>query len=179
MRRILAGAAGAALLGLAPARAQGAAGGPADGDGLRRAEAEAAAAALGAENRRLRAEAARLSNEVAALTRALAEGTAALDGERARADRAALPPAPVISAREAVATEAAVADVNRAQGLVALDAGAEAGLRPGLRLAVLRRDRVVGRVRVVEVRERLAGAAVEETAAGQYPEPGDRAVVAR
>lgn len=72
-----------------------------------------------------------------------------------------------------------VLDVNRELGLVALDAGARAGLRPGLPVAVVRDGAVVARARIVEVRERVAGARVEALAADRFPEAGDRAVVWR
>jgi hypothetical protein len=70
-------------------------------------------------------------------------------------------------------------DVNAELGLVILDQGARQGVRYGLPLTVLRDRRRVARIRVVDVRERIAGAAVEETARGDYPQTGDRAVLIR
>ena len=60
-----------------------------------------------------------------------------------------------------------------------LDQGARQGVRYGLALTVLRDRRRVARVRVVDVRENIAGAAVEETARGEYPQTGDRAALMR
>lgn len=110
------------------------------------------------------------------LSEALAEAQAALDVNEARRAQAAgaaaetPPDAPV---------EARIADVNADLGLVILDQGARQGVRYGLPLTVLRDRRRVARIRVVDVRERIAGAAVEETARGDYPQTGDRAVLIR
>ena len=65
--------------------------------------------------------------------------------------------------------------MNQALGVVVLDAGLGLGIRPGMLFGVLRDDRVVGRLRAVDVRERIAGAVLEETE-GEWPEAGDRAV---
>ena len=75
--------------------------------------------------------------------------------------------------------EARIADVNADLGLVILDQGARQGVRYGLPLTVMRDRRRVARIRVVDVRERVAGAAVEEAARGDYPQTGDRAVLIR
>jgi hypothetical protein len=75
--------------------------------------------------------------------------------------------------------EARIVDANPDLGLVVLDQGARQGVRYGLPLTVMRDRRRVARIRVVDVRERVAGAAVEETARGDYPQTGDRAVLIR
>lgn len=72
-----------------------------------------------------------------------------------------------------------VVDVNQDLGLIALDAGTGSGLRPGLSLAVVRAGALVARAKVVEVRERIAGARVEALASDRFPGEGDRAVVWR
>ncbi len=110
------------------------------------------------------------------LAEALAEAQAALDiheSRRAQAASAALgPPADAPA-------EARILDVNPNLGLVVLDQGARHGMRYGLPLTVMRDRRRVARIRVVDVRERIAGAAVEETARGEVPQTGDRAVLIR
>ena len=63
--------------------------------------------------------------------------------------------------------------------LVAVDLGERDGMRYGLPMTVIRDGRPVARVRVVDVRERMAGAVVEDTSAGAYPREGDRAVPTR
>lgn len=72
-----------------------------------------------------------------------------------------------------------VVDANRDLGLVALSAGSMDGLRSGLPLAVVRDGVVVARVKIVEVRERVAAARIEALADARFPQEGDRAVVWR
>lgn len=110
------------------------------------------------------------------LSEALAEAQAALDVHEARRAQAAG------AAAETPAdapVEARIVDANPELGLVVLDQGARQGVRYGLPLTVLRDRRRVARIRVVDVRERIAGAAVEEAARGDYPQTGDRAVLIR
>ncbi len=116
------------------------------------------------------------SRRIRKLSEALAEAQAALDVNEARRAQAAG------SAAETpvdVPIEARIADANAELGLVVLDQGARQGVRYGLPLTVMRGRRRVARIRVVDVRERVAGAAVEETARGDYPQTGDRAVLIR
>ena len=110
------------------------------------------------------------------LSEALAEAQAALDVVETRRASAAgsAPEAPVDAP-----VEARIVDANADLGLVIVDRGARQGVRYGLPLTVLRDRRRVARVRVVDVRENVAGAAVEETARGDYPQTGDRAVLIR
>lgn len=110
------------------------------------------------------------------LSEALAEAQAALDRDEVRRAQAAgaaadLPPDAPLEAR--------IVDADPELGLVVLDQGARQGIRYGLPLTVLRDRRKVARLRVVDVRERVAGAAVEETVRGEAPQPGDRAVLIR
>jgi hypothetical protein len=131
---------------------------------------------LSAENALLRSELDDMRRRNAKLGEALAAAQAALDRReerRAREEgpaREPVPDAPI---------ESTVVDVNPELGMVVLDAGSRDGMRYGLALSVLRDRRRVGAVRVVDVRERIAGAVVEETARGEAPQTGDRAVLAR
>ena len=110
------------------------------------------------------------------LSEALAEAQAALDLNELRRAQAA----GVAGERpEDAPIEARIVDANPELGLVVLDQGARQGVRYGLPLTVTRDRRRIGRIRVVDVRERIAGAAVEETARGDYPQTGDRAVLIR
>lgn len=72
-----------------------------------------------------------------------------------------------------------VLDVNRDLGLVVLNRGSQDGLKPGLVLAVLRDERVVARVRVVESRKAMSAARLEALEGDQYPQAGDRVTVWR
>ena len=131
---------------------------------------------LSAENSLLRSEVEDLRRRNAKLGEALAAAQAALDRReerRAREEapsRDPLPDAPI---------ESTVVDVNPELGMVVLDAGSRDGMRYGLALSVLRDRRRVAGIRVVDVRERIAGAVVEETARGEAPQTGDRAVLTR
>ena len=75
------------------------------------------------------------------------------------------------------ATDVRVVDANRELGMIVLNAGTSDGIRTGMRFYVLREDRMVARVRTTVVRERSAGAALEEGEAGEYPKAGDRVVL--
>ena len=131
---------------------------------------------LSAENSLLRSEVEDLRRRNAKLGEALAAAQAALDRReerRAREEGAAREPVPDAP------IESTVVDVNPELGMVVLDAGSRDGMRYGLALSVLRDRRRVAGIRVVDVRERIAGAVVEETARGEAPQTGDRAVLAR
>ena len=158
-----------------------AAGGAADGQNdelldLVTSESRLVTARLAKEIAGLRSDLEDRNQRIRKLSEALAEAQAALDVNEARralaAGSAAETPvdAPI---------EARIADADADLGLVILDQGARQGVRYGLPLTVLRDRRRVARIRVVDVRERIAGAAVEETARGDYPQTGDRAVLIR
>ena len=135
---------------------------------------------LAEENRRLRADLDDRAARIRKLSEALAEAQAALDVNEARRAQAAGPAAgPAAETPADAPVEARIADVNADLGLVILDQGARQGVRYGLALTVLRDRRRVARIRVVDVRENIAGAAVEETARGDYPQTGDRAALMR
>ncbi len=110
------------------------------------------------------------------LSEALAEAQAALDVKEERRVQAA---DSAVETPMDVPVEARIVDSNADLGLVVLDQGARQGVRYGLPLTVMRDRRRVARIRVVDVRESVAGAAVEETARADYPQKGDRAVLIR
>ena len=161
--------------------AAAAVGGAADGQNdellnLLTGESRLVTARLAKEIAGLRSDLEDRSRRIRKLSEALAEAQSALDVNEARraaaAGAAAGPPAEA-------AVEARIVDANADLGVVILDQGARQGVRYGLPLTVLRDRRRVARIRVVDVREQIAGAAVEETARGDYPQTGDRAVLIR
>lgn len=161
--------------------AAAAVGGAADGHhdevlDLVTSEARLVTVRLAQENAEMRRAVAELTRRIRQLSTALAEAQAALDVQEAR--RAAAAGAPAAEPRDAP-REVRLVAVNAELGLVILDQGARQGVRYGLPLTVLRDRRRVARIRVVDVREQIAGAAVEETARGDYPQTGDRAVLIR
>lgn len=129
---------------------------------------------LSRENAKLKAEAAELEKRNRALGERLAEAMAALDRETA----GRMPEAEAAGSADAPG-EARVTDVNRELELAVVDQGRRDGVRHGLPMTVFRGRRKVAKIRVVDVRERMAGAVVEETVAGDYPQSGDRAVLVR
>lgn len=73
----------------------------------------------------------------------------------------------------AAVESARVVDVNPDLRLVVLSIGTAQGARVGMPLAVMRGDRVVAEVRIVEVRPRISGALIEKTEKGLKPAAGD------
>jgi hypothetical protein len=74
---------------------------------------------------------------------------------------------------------AAVVDVNPDLQMVVLNVGAAQGARVGMPLVVLRGDRVVAELKVIEVRPRLCGALIEKADKGVMLRVGDHARVAK
>lgn len=117
------------------------------------------------------------------LSAALAAVQSENDSLRARLDGKALGSAPAAVPGEAAATRlmegsARLLEVNRELGMLVMDTGARQGVRAGMVLMVMREKRSLARVRVVDVRRRVAGAVIEELLSGApYPGPGDRLVL--
>ena len=62
--------------------------------------------------------------------------------------------------------------------MLVIDVGARQGVRAGMVLMVMREKQSLARVRVMDVRRRMAGAVIEELLSGApYPGAGDRLVV--
>lgn len=72
---------------------------------------------------------------------------------------------------------ARVVDVNRELGMAVVGFGSRQGARPGMELVVVRGEKPVARLLVVDVRREIAGALVGECGANAYPAPGDRLVL--
>lgn len=161
--------------------AAAAVGGAADGHNdelldLMTGESQLVTVRLAKEVSGLRSDLADRDRRIRELSVALAEAQAALDlREAGRAEAAGQDTQPPAD----VPVEARILDVNPELGLVILDRGARQGVRYGLPLTVLRDRRRIARIRVIDVRERIAGAAVEETVRGEIPQTGDRAALIR
>jgi len=83
-------------------------------------------------------------------------------------------PSEEVTAAAAGRLEAArILDVNPKLRAVVLDVGAEQGVRVGMPFLVLRGDRVVAGLRVIEVRPRVSGALIENTEKGVVLQAGD------
>lgn len=141
-------------------------------------ESALAAPVLMEENEQLRERTAQLDAQVTELTVLLAETRAMLDRLQVAGERLADAGGARIAAGVDVDTRL-VRAVNRELELAVIDGGADSGLRTGLVLAVVRGERVVARVRVVEVRNKISGARIETVLGDEYPQQGDRLVVWR
>ena len=135
---------------------------------------------LAEENGVLRARVAALEREAVDRQAQVVEFAEAAAMEKVNADlmRAQLErrlSAPVVRQQDLPAKGLVLADVNREAGLVALEAGLTDGVRVGMRFHVLRDDRRVAGITVVDVREHLAAAELDDVN-GEGPKAGDRAV---
>ena len=137
--------------------------------------------AVGADD--LRSENERLRRQVGYLTEALVRTRIEADRLRAQADRSEFEKAGGSkesegdSDRTLTVTEFMIRAVSRDLSLVVLDGGRRQGIRLGMRFRVVRGDRTVARVRVIDARALMAGAVIEERDLGMFPAAGDRAVI--
>ncbi len=116
-----------------------------------------------------------LERQVRILSAALAAARSEADALKARLDGRVLEAMPAAALPE---SGVRVLEANRDLGLVVMDAGARQGVRAGMVLMAVRGSKSLARVRVVDVRRRVAGAVIEEVLPGSpYPGPGDRLVV--
>lgn len=141
-------------------------------------EAVMAAPLLVEENEQLRGRVAQLDGQVAELTVLLAETRAVLD--RLQVQRDQLPEISGLAGQDVSGEQTlSVLEVNRDLALVVLNGGVMAGMKPGLVLAILRDERVVARVRAIDVRKAISGARIETVLGNEYPQQGDRVIVWR
>ena len=147
-------------------------------------EARLAAAALVRQNEALRAEVGRLREEVAKLTLSLAQAKAEVDESGVGRSAAGGHETRVgdegqnRGGSDSVLAESwKITDVNPDLKLVVLDSGRASGLKQGMMLYALRGDRPAARLRVVDVREHMAGAVIEANLGFGNPEKGDRVVL--
>ena len=76
-------------------------------------------------------------------------------------------------------TAARVLEVNRSLQMVVLDVGAIQGVRVGMPLIILRGNRMVAELRVVEVRPQISGALIEKVENNVTIKAGDTAQVTK
>lgn len=138
-------------------------------------------AELFAENRGLRGRLEEKEREVEALQRQLAETMAQLDLARVPEvnRRTAEASAPVANSGVAVddIARVRVLDVNRDMQVAVVSGGAGAGMKAGMRFYVLRDDRMIAQLKLVDVREHVAGGLIERVEKGNFPEAGDRVML--
>jgi hypothetical protein len=123
-----------------------------------------------------------LQRQVRYLTDALIEARAEADVLRARLDRKAFEKAGGLDAADSRAggeavREAVIVEVNRGLGLVVIGAGRTRNVRPGMVFAVMRNERKVAQVRVIESRAEISGAVIESRQLWSFPKATDRLVM--
>jgi hypothetical protein len=119
-----------------------------------------------------------LRKQVADLVEALAAARSEIDSLKAGLDALRLGAKQAVSLspvrRNAVwASELRLLDANEELRMVVLNAGASLGMRPGMRFAVTRAGKVVGEIQIIDVREKIAGAAVIKANRGVFPSVAD------
>ena len=86
---------------------------------------------------------------------------------------------PVSPASRSSLAAARVLEVNAKLQLAVLDVGAQAGARIGMPLIILRGDRVVAELRIVDVRPKICGAVIEKVENNVTLQAGDTAQVTK
>ncbi len=72
-----------------------------------------------------------------------------------------------------------VLDINRELRMLVLSGGRRVGLRPGMRFALMRGERVSARVRIIDVRREVSGAVIEWEDSRRPAGVSDRTVLLR
>jgi hypothetical protein len=149
---------------------------PGAGDSVESREARLATLSLADQNVSLRQDLGVLKKQVRYLSEALAAVRIEADLYKARLDRGGLEaewqPAGDLDG------ELKIREVNPELRMVILDGGARRGLRNGMPLVVVREDKPVARLIVVDVRAAVAGAVIEEARIRKEPVAGDRVIPA-
>ena len=126
-------------------------------------------------------ETARLEMQVRFLSAALSAARSENDALRARVEGKMLASSAAAAGESSsllMGGAACVRESSRELMMVVMDAGARQGVRTGMVLMVMRDKQSLARVRVMDVRRRVAGAVIEELLPGApFPESGDRLVV--
>ncbi|MBU0678054.1 MAG: hypothetical protein KJ626_08035 [Verrucomicrobia bacterium] len=145
--------------------------------GLGEIEARLAIVQIDEENARLRKEVLDLRKQVRKLSDFLASALAEIDGLKLRSKGEAFSLDRADATAMKTETGIRLVDVNESLRLVVLDKGGEAGIRHGMVFGVVRGESVIGRIKVADVRDNIAGAEIEHVEEGAFPVPGDRVVL--
>jgi len=137
-----------------------------DSEGAWRMEAEEASRLLFVEiekNEKMRKEMLDLRKQIATLSASLTASSVGVTQEDSPRGGSPKVPSMVVSGSSGPGLSGGqIVNVDPALAYATLNIGANAGIREGMRFAVLREDQMIGRVRVIEVRPRVAGAEIEE-----------------
>lgn len=144
-------------------------------------EATLVAEALVVENQALREHVEEQVALVASLERQLAEALVQLDGVRmatpvvVAAASGGVPGETVVMVDDL--SRVRVLDVNRDQHVAVVSGGQRVGMKVGMRFYVLREEKMIARLRLIDVREQVAGGLIERVEKNVFPEEGDRLVL--
>jgi hypothetical protein len=134
------------------------------------------------ENRDLRSRLEVKEREVEALQRQLAETMTQLDLTRVPKPESRVAEAVSANAGDGVMVDeisrVRVLEINRDMQVAVVSGGRRAGMKNGMRFYVLRDDRMIGQLKVIEVRDNVAGGLIERVEKGSFPETGDRLILA-
>lgn len=142
-------------------------------------EARLVAMTLYAENRALKDRIDAQQREIDALQRELGGTMAGLDVARLKV--AAVDSGVPVARTDSVAVNdiarMQVLEVNRDQMVAVVSGGQRAGMKAGMRFFILRDERMIARVRLIDVRDTVAGGLIERVERNVFPEAGDRLVL--
>ena len=120
--------------------------------------------------------------QVRYLTDSLAAARGQVDALKARLDRSEFDKVSASDAAKSAETvelgekEFRILEINKELGIAVLNAGRRQGVRPGLQFAVMHKNKVAATVKVVDVRDAIAGAVIQRASWGE-PRAQDRAVL--
>lgn len=129
------------------------------------------------ENQELKEQVNRLVIQLDELQRQLAETRSQLDMAKldGGSEQIAAKPVPEMTYNDI--TRLRVMDVNRKMKVAVVSGGLRAGMKTGMKFSIMRDDKVIAAIRLVEVRENFAGGLVDVVDTDRFPEVGDRLIL--
>lgn len=141
-------------------------------------EAKELVVGLYTENASLAARVAELETEIGILREELAAARVQadlLESEPVRINDAVPAERPELDAGDI--TQLKVLDVNAGMKVAVVSGGSRSGMKTGMRFAVMSENEFVGELRIVEVRDQIAGGLMENLVKGRMPQVGDRLIL--
>ena len=130
------------------------------------------------DNQRLKKKNAELQAEVENLQRLLAQERIKADLQTASADQTAVPDERRLADTSPVdANQLKVLEVNKDMMVAVVSGGFRAGMKVGMKFSVVRDDETVAIIRLIDIRDSVAGGLIEKSDDGRFPHEGDRLVL--
>jgi len=150
--------------------------GIAGGEEVKAATGDAEAGAFESEVAELKAEISRLQEVIDGLQRDLAESRVKLDvaefGNGRMTAEVAKPDVVPVDLHQLQ-----IFEVNRDMKVSVINGGSSSGIKAGMMFHVLRGEQVIARLKMVDVRDQIAGGLMEDLDEDLFPEKGDRIVL--